>query len=246
MGEPTTHPSNAYTAIIERVYDHNADTRSLFLRLPPPRRLNFQPGQFLSFSLPVAGKLLTRPYSIASDPTDGGLLEICFNLVPGGLGSAYLFARQVGEELHFTGPWGTFVLDPSLTQHPECVFLAEETGIAPLRPMIRHMLAWPQPVPMQLLYSARQESHLLYRRDFETWARDYPAFRFEPVLSAPSPSWSGGHGSWVEQVERRYLAADHDRSCHFFICGVGNTVTQLRDLLRGAGYARRAVHYEKW
>ncbi|MBI3247332.1 MAG: FAD-dependent oxidoreductase [Deltaproteobacteria bacterium] len=244
MGEPTAHPPNAYTAIIERVYDHNADTRSLFLRLPPTRRLNFQPGQFLSFSLPVAGKMLTRPYSIASDPVEDAPLEICFNLVPGGLGSSYLFDCQVGDCLNFTGPWGTFVLDHPLSV--ECVFLAEGTGIAPIRPMIRQMLALPRPVPMRLLYSARRESDLLYRQELETWARDYPSFHFEPILSEPPSSWLERQGTWVEHAERRYLLADQDRSRHFFICGVGSSVTQLRDLLRGAGYERRAVHYEKW
>lgn len=245
MGEPTAHPpTNAYTAIIERVYDHNADTRSLFLRLPLTRRLDFQPGQFLSLSLPIAGKMLTRPYSIASAPVENEPLEICFNLVPGGLGSSYLFDRQVGDCLNFTGPWGTFVLDHSLTLSAECVFLAEGTGIAPLRPMIRQTLALPRPV--QLLYSARRESDLLYRQELETWARDYPSFHFESILSEPSSSWLGKQGTWVEHVERRYLLADQDRSRHFFICGVGSSVTRLRDLLRGAGYERRAVHYEKW
>ena len=37
-----------------------------------------------------------------------------------------------------------------------------------------------------------------------------------------------------------------DASRHFFVCGVGEIVPRLRGLLRGAGYERRAVHYEKW
>jgi ferredoxin-NADP reductase len=40
--------------------------------------------------------------------------------------------------------------------------------------------------------------------------------------------------------------ADGDRSRHFFICGIGPLVPALRDLLRRAGYERRAVQYEKW
>jgi hypothetical protein len=49
-----------------------------------------------------------------------------------------------------------------------------------------------------------------------------------------------------EYVEARYVKGDEDRSRYFYICGVGTLVTQLRDLLRGAGYQRRAVLYEKW
>lgn len=243
MGEPATSASNAYTAVIERVHEHTPDTRSLFLRLPSDRHLTFQPGQFLSFSLPLQGRTVTRAYSIASSPEEE-LLEICLNLVPHGLGSAYLFERCVGEPLHFTGPWGTFVLD--LPLRAECVFLAEGTGIAPLRPMIRQALAEADKPPVQLLYGANQEIDLLYRQELEAWERANPHFRFVPILLDPAFSWSGGRGTWREHAEQRYVAADHNRSRQFFLCGVGSAVTQLRDLLRVAGYERRAVHYEKW
>ena len=44
----------------------------------------------------------------------------------------------------------------------------------------------------------------------------------------------------------RWIVADADRTRQFYICGVGDGVIQLRDLLRGSGYERRAVHYERW
>jgi ferredoxin-NADP reductase len=50
----------------------------------------------------------------------------------------------------------------------------------------------------------------------------------------------------VDTTVRRWIEADTDRSRHFFICGVGALVPRLRDLLRAAGYARRAVQYERW
>jgi ferredoxin-NADP reductase len=49
-----------------------------------------------------------------------------------------------------------------------------------------------------------------------------------------------------DEVRRRYLETDADRSRQFFVCGVGDVVPRLRDALRGGGYARRAVQYEKW
>ena len=47
-------------------------------------------------------------------------------------------------------------------------------------------------------------------------------------------------------AQARWVAGDADRTRHFYICGVGKGVIRLRDLLRGAGYERRAVHYEQW
>ena len=48
------------------------------------------------------------------------------------------------------------------------------------------------------------------------------------------------------EAERRWVRGDADRTRHFYLCGVGKGVIALRDLLKGAGYERRAVHYEQW
>src|SRR6185295_4921492 len=130
----STDSRTVSTAIIERIVEHTSDIRSFFLRPYDGQRLSFVPGQFLSLQLPVDGKTLIRPYSIASSPEEDGPLEICLNLVPGGQGSHYLFSLIVGETVNFTGPWGTFTLnDPPPA---ECIFLAAGVGIVPIRPMI--------------------------------------------------------------------------------------------------------------
>ena len=49
-----------------------------------------------------------------------------------------------------------------------------------------------------------------------------------------------------DEVRRRWLERDAERTRQFFVCGVGEIVPRLRDLLRGGGYARRAVQYERW
>jgi ferredoxin-NADP reductase len=231
-------------AVVERIEHHTADTRSLFLRPANSQSLHFLPGQFLSLLLPVDGGVLTRPYSIASSPEDGDLLEICLNEVPDGRGSHYLCSLASGAQITFTGPWGTFRID----QPPaaECVFLADGTGIAPIRPMIRRVLESESLFPVRLVYSAEDEAHLLYRKEFTEWGRADPRFVFEPILRMPPDGWTGSRGILMEHVEARYVRGDADRSRHFYICGVGMLVTQLRDLLRGTGYQRRAVQYEKW
>lgn len=233
-----------HEAVIERIFAHNKDTRSLFLRLPVGQALAFTPGQFLSFLLPIAGQMLTRPYSIASDPEEGNLLEICFNLVPNGPGSHYLFERQTGETVRFTGPWGTFVFAQPLQR--ECIFIADGVGIAPIRPMIKRALSLDAREPVRLLYGARKKEDFLYYAELQTLAQHHGQFSFEPLLLEPPSQWSGLTGALLETVERQYVHADNDRERHFYICGVGKQVTAIRDLLRQAGYLRRAVQYEKW
>ena len=219
-----------YEARVARIVEHAPDTRSLFLRGP---RLGFLPGKFISCLLPVGGETLIRPYSLASSPEEDDL-EICLNLVPGGLASPYLLGLPVGAEVRFTGPWGTFVLDRA--PETEAVFIADGTGIAPIRPMLRRALATATRHRLRLLYGAESRERLLYRTELEVMVRQHASFRFEHVPSA----------RLRDEVARRWVDGDADRGRRFFICGVGAIVPALRGLLRGAGYDRRAVQYEKW
>ncbi|MGH8011475.1 MAG: FAD-binding oxidoreductase, partial [Candidatus Binataceae bacterium] len=102
------------TARVECVFDHCADTRSLFLHVMSDGQLRFIPGMFISVTIPMEQGTRVRPYTIASSPEafqDGQPFEICFNRVAGGEGVAWLFERRIGDTLDFTGPFGTFTVD---------------------------------------------------------------------------------------------------------------------------------------
>lgn len=234
---------SGHEGIIERIFEHTPATRSLFIRLPSPG-FRFVPGQFISLSLPLASQSATRPYTLASNPEDAPLLEIVLNLVPGGLGSAYLFERQVGDRLSFTGPFGLFTLERAPAV--ETIFAAAGTAIAPIRPMIHRALSEPQTAPLTLLYTARAPKELLYRAEFESLAASRRNFRFEPMLETPQPGWTGLAGPLLDHLRRLYVEADQRRDRQFYLCGVGQGVLAMRDLIRGSGYPRRSVQYEKW
>jgi ferredoxin-NADP reductase len=239
-GTPAAPPPRRplYRARIEHMRDHNADTRSLFLRIIDGGQLAFVPGQFISISLALEHETRVRPYTIASSPEQTDTIEVCFNQVPGGEGVRYLFERKVGDELQFTGPFGAFVMARS-PEH-ECIFIAEGTAIAPIRPMIRRMLASGARPALSLVYAASDSDHLLYREEIAQWSA--AGVNFAPLL-APSAEL---YDRLAAETQRRWIDADSDRSRHFYVCGVGKGVLRLRDLLRGAGYVRRAVHYEQW
>jgi len=227
-----------FRAQVERIFDHAPDTRSLFIRAAEGFR--FVPGQFISIAIPLAGETRVRPYTIASSPEDGQPMEICFNEVTGGEGVRWLFERRTGDELKFTGPFGAFTME-----HPptvESVFVAVATAIAPIRPMLRLALGDRSHPPLSLLYAADSAEHLLYRDEFDQRARDDARFSFATMI-APAADLDA---RLYDEVERRWVKADGDRSRHFYLCGVGKGVLRLRDLLRGAGYERRAVRYELW
>jgi ferredoxin-NADP reductase len=226
-------------ARVENIFDHTTDTRSLFLSLTSGKHLRFVPGQFISITIPLGDEMRSRPYSIASDPEERGPFEICFNRVAGGRGAQWLFDRRVGDTLDFGGPFGTFTIDRA--PDAELCFIAEGTAIAPIRPMLKRALASPSASRIHLIYAAPDRDHILYAAELEQLMRTAPNLSYESVI-APGQIYD----RLFELAEARWVIGDADRTRHFYICGVGKGVIRLRDLLRGAGYERRAVHYEQW
>jgi ferredoxin-NADP reductase len=139
------------------------------------------------------------------------------------------------------GPFGNFTLD-----HPpeiETVFIAEGTAIAPIRPML-HLAQAGKHAAMSLLYAARDTEHILYRDELEELASRDANFHFETMIAKNSVT--DLYQLLHDEAARRWVTADTNRARQFYICGVGKGVTRIRDLLRGSGYERRAVHYEQW
>ncbi len=231
-----------YRVTLDRVRDWSSDTRSLFLRLPADSPLVFDPGQFVSLALPAGDRPpLVRAYSLASSPEDGAL-EICVDRVPGGEGSGYLFGLLPGDEVVLTGPFGSFKLaEPPPTP---LVFIAQGTGIAPVRPMVRRALATGDQ-PIVVLQGGNAATPMVYAAEFVELASANPRMRWESVLAVAGTA--AADNPQLERIVReRYVEADDERARHFWICAVGALATRLRDLLRGAGYERRAVRCEKW
>ena len=241
--QPVASKRSTLIARVERIFDHTSDTRSLFLSSTTGKTFRFAPGQFISISIPLGDETRSRPYTIASSSGDPGPFEICFNRVPGGRGVAWLFERRVGDTVDFAGPFGTFTFDADPAPNVELGFIAEGTAIAPIRPMLKRALAAPKPGPkMHLIYAAQDREHILYATELDELANTARNFSYETVIAPPDKTYD----RLRELINARWIVADTDRTRHFYICGVGDGVIQLRDLLRGSGYERRAVHYERW
>src|SRR5258708_12178399 len=99
VASPPRRP--VYRARVERMRDHNADTRSLFLGLIDGGQLGFVPGQFISISLALENETRVRPYTVASNPEERDAIEIFFNQLPAAAGARYLSYRNAPDQPHF-------------------------------------------------------------------------------------------------------------------------------------------------
>jgi NAD(P)H-flavin reductase len=124
----------------------------------------FQPGQWVNFRFPEG---VSRAYTIASAPQRPQAVQLCVRVGPGKGGIA-LKKLEAGAAVSVEGPYGDFLLPEGDTR--PVVFLAGDTGIAPIRSIVLHMLAEHDPRPITVLYEP-DHRHILYAGDFDPLAR---------------------------------------------------------------------------
>ncbi|HZQ52922.1 MAG TPA: FAD-binding oxidoreductase [Bryobacteraceae bacterium] len=219
------------------------EVRHFEFEAPAPESFEFTPGQFVSIIEHVDGKEITRAYSIAS-PRHGNRFALCLNRVPDGLVSSYLFTLSPGDEVEMHKPLGYFTL-----RHPgrRAVFIATGTGIAPFRSMLLDHLPKTQP-RITLLFGVRYERGLLYRSEFEQLEAQYESFRFLPTITRPDSNWKGRTGRVQAHIDEALALHTPEElsTLDVYICGLKEMVDDVRKELKGRGFDRKQIIYEKY
>ena len=227
-----------------RSISHSAQTKHLEFEVPSVTRVGFVAGQWLSFKINKPdGEEIIRAYSIASPPGEDNRFALCLNRVQDGFMSNFLCDMKVGEEIRCQGPFGDFILRPPLR---DTVFIATGTGIAPFRSMLHWLLADPirhQEKQLWLLFGNRAEVDIYYHQEFLDLAAGHANFHYLPTLSRGAPEWQGLRG-YVQEHVPGIVQGRSDM--HAYICGLDKMVKANRELLKGLGWDRKAILYEKY
>lgn len=215
------------------------EVRHFVFEAPEMEKVEFIPGQFVSFTDTVNGKKITRAYSIASAPSSTNRFELCLNLVTEGVFSPHLFQMKPGDAVDMIPPLGQFVL-----RHPDrdSILIATGTGIAPFRSILQAHLS-PNSSAFTLLFGVRHEHSLMYRNEFEEMAGRFPNFQFWPTLTRPGPEWTGRTGRVQTHLEE---AIGGRRDVDVFLCGLRAMVDDVRKILKEMGFDRKQILYEKY
>ena len=125
----------------------------------------FAPGQWVNFRFPEG---VSRAYTIASAPQRPQAVQLCVRIGEG-RGGAALKKLEPGAQVSVEGPFGDFLLPDD--DHRPVVFIAGDTGIAPIRSIVLHMISEKDPRRIMVLYEP-DHRHILYAGDFDPLARN--------------------------------------------------------------------------
>ncbi len=210
----------------------------------------FVTGQYMTIGVMVDGRIVQRPYSVASAPAVIGSegYEFYIRLVQGGTFTPLLWRLPVGHGMRMIGPKGKFMLEPDDDRIH--VFISSGTGNAPFVAMIRQMLIEGRPRRAVLLNGVSYAHELGYRSLVEGWERSaaYPV-TYVPTVSRPNDprnaAWSGRTGR-VEMILEPVLdeLGLSPANSIAYICGNPDMILAAEETLLGRGYPEEQVHKE--
>jgi CDP-4-dehydro-6-deoxyglucose reductase len=171
-------PTQQIVARVKAMQALGDDLMLLHLQTPRTNRLRFLAGQNLTLTAGEASAQLP----IASCPCDDRNLH--FHVVRNAGGS---FARRVfgplkaGDAVTLFGPWGDFVLRPESPR--SILFLACDTGFAPIKSLIEHAMALEASAWLHLYWLATRPAGHYLDNLCRSWADALDNFTYAPIAA---------------------------------------------------------------
>jgi ferredoxin--NADP+ reductase len=210
----------------------------------------FEPGQYMTIGVMVDGKIVQRPYSVASPPFSAGSdgYEFYVRSVMGGTFTPLLWRLPIGHKMRMIGPKGKFMLQPG--DERTHIFISSGTGNAPFVSMMRQMLHDGDSRNVVFLNGVSYANELGYKDVLEDWERtgEFPV-TFIPTVSRPNDpanaDWMGRTGR-VEMIlapvlEELGLTPANSVA---YLCGNPDMIIAAEQTFLERGYPEDQVHKE--
>jgi ferredoxin-NADP reductase len=229
---------------VVRIVKETPDVRTFRLASPDGNRLPFDylPGQYLSLSLPIAGRKVSRTYTIASPPTRPAYCEITVKREENGLVSRHLHdSIREGDVLNVAAPAGRFTFDG--TQSNSIVLIAGGVGITPLMAILRYLTDQGWKGDIHFLYCAKTPHDIIFRQELDDFQERFPNLHLIVTLTRTADTdWAGRRGRITGELLRQTIPNLAARPV--YICGPASMMEPTIQLLQELGVPQVQIKFE--
>lgn len=162
--------------LIADIVEETKDVKTFFLKPADGSSLLYCPGQFLTFTIDIAGKEQRRSYSFSSTPGIDLLPSITAKRVDNGYFSRWLIDRaRPGDILRSAGQaTGIFTLPADLAPYRAVWLFAAGIGITPLFSLLKSLLFHTNVPRVVLLYSNKSKEQTVFLHSLNSLQEKYP------------------------------------------------------------------------
>ncbi len=204
--------------------------RSYELRAPDGSRLPaVKAGAHLQLPVQLPdGEMVSRHYSISSDPEHRHYYEIAVLAEDSGSGGSRALHRQygIGTRLHCPPPGNYFPLHSDATP---AVLIAGGIGITPIRAMACSLRA--RGVPFHIHYAGRERPEMAFLEQLER--------EFGDRLTSYSSTDQ-------QRLDINRILSTAPAQTHFYSCGPGRLIDAVNDTASRLGIASGRLHSERF
>jgi CDP-4-dehydro-6-deoxyglucose reductase len=225
---PDDIPAQEIVAKVKSATPLADDLMLLHLQTPRSSRLRFLAGQGVALSVTGSTADFRAEYPVASCPCDDRNLLFHVRREPGDEFADRLFAGALrpNDPVSVFGPWGDFVL--RLDSANDIVFLACDTGFAPVKSLIEHAVASDVPGMLRLVWAATRPAGHYLENQCRAWADALETFSYT-ALAAPDAEAAG------RTAARRALDEGDHAGRDFYVVGPAPFVSAAAGILAAAG-----------
>lgn len=207
-----------------------------------PIPFTFLPGQFLTFSAEIDGKLIRRSYTIASSPTQREYVEITVKREEDGLESRYLHDHvAVGDPLEVSGPSGNFTFTG--TEADSIVLISGGVGITPMMCVLRYLTDRSFDGEIFFLHGARTAQAFIFREELGYLEKRHEKLHLAVTMEkTEESSWTGAVGRISKEFIAQAVPDIARRRVH--VCGPPAMMTAVKAALLELGVAKEKIKTE--
>ena len=233
----------SFAATVTGVANLTHDIRRLDIELEKPIR--FWAGQYVD--LTIAGKGITRAYSMASAPASGTSLQFIVKKYPNGAFSALLDGElKPGDRMEAKGPYGTCFRREG--RPGPMLLIGGGSGMSPLWSILHDHIDAGEQRPIRFFYGARTRADLFLLDEIAAIGAKLKDFRFIPALShaEPGDNWTGASG-FVHEVVRQHLRDEKlGGEMDAYSCGPPPMIDAVLPVLQQAGVEPERIYFDKF
>jgi len=228
-----------------RVVAETQDVKSFFFVAVDGLPFSFEPGQFITLSLDIAGQSVSRCYTISSPPTRPHTLSITVKRVAGGRVSNWLHENiHPGSIVEAFGPSGVFT--PTAAPSGKSLYLSAGSGVTPLMSMLRAGIDLGLDRDVVIFNSARTPTDIIFRRELSSLSAEATRLRVIHMCESigDEPRWDGFLGRLNLQILKEQVPDFKQREV--FVCGPADYMFSIREMLRTGGHDPSRYHQESF
>ncbi len=237
------HRPRRVAAVLRGRRDITHDIAEFQFELEAP--LPFEPGQYALCALP--GVRGARAYSMSNTAAadGGGSWHFQVRRVPGGAGSAALFALQVGQAVQLDGPYGMAWLKRDVPRDILC--MAGGSGLAPMISIARAAMVEPTLAARRLhfIYGGRTPADLCGRDMLMLLPGWGVRLSYQGFVSQTQPAGSPHEVAFVHEAALR-LHGPQLPQMEVYFAGPPLMATAVQRMLLDAGVPPQQQHFDQF